>query len=423
MSQPMHTLLICTVGGSPEPIAAALKYWQPSRVHFLPTKETRDQIATRVIPLAEAEGFPLDPGRYDALELHDGQHFASCVERMRQLTPEVERWLRRGEHFQVAVDFTGGTKCMSAALVLQAHRWRCLFSYVGGSERTKEGVGVVVSGREQVLHTQNPWDALGYQAVEEATALFDQGALAAASTLLGHALRNIQDPARKRELNALKTLAETYDAWDRFQHKEALNKLNDLQKSDNDLVAVLGRDRADKLRAQTAVHRTWLGKIRDHSGPTRELVIDLLGNALRRRREGRYDDAVARLYRALEAIAQVRLAEGYGISDTKVVPLGLLPEPLHTEWAGRADGDTVFLGLQDAYKLLHALGEALGRQFQQLGLHHDSGRSPVVSRNRSILAHGFEPVGEKVFDQLWNSALQLVQVQEVDLPAFPGISG
>src|SRR5262245_28436204 len=140
---PPSTLLLCTVGSTHEPLVASLKHWQPARVWFLPTPETRDQVAARIVPSAAAEGLQLDAGRYDLLLLPDGQDFSRCVDKLRELTPEVERWLARGPEFAVVVDFTGGTKCMSAALALQAHRWRCQFSYVGGSERTKEGVGVV----------------------------------------------------------------------------------------------------------------------------------------------------------------------------------------------------------------------------------------------------------------------------------------
>jgi hypothetical protein len=78
----------------------------------------------------------LDAGRYDSFELPDGQDLASCLDRFRQLTPEVSAWAARGPGFQVVVDFTGGTKCMSASIGLQASRWPCLFSYVGGGERT-----------------------------------------------------------------------------------------------------------------------------------------------------------------------------------------------------------------------------------------------------------------------------------------------
>ena len=149
-SDEIFTLLVCTVGGSAEPIVATLKRWNPVRIQFVPTSETREQIETRILPMARSEGVSIDPGRYDVVQLPDGQDFATCVNTLRLLQPVVDEWLSRGEKYQVVADFTGGTKCMSAALALQAHRWRCVFSYVGGSERSKDGVGVVVSGKEQV---------------------------------------------------------------------------------------------------------------------------------------------------------------------------------------------------------------------------------------------------------------------------------
>jgi hypothetical protein len=44
--------------------------------------------------------------------------------------------------------------------------------------------------------------------------------------------------------------------------------------------------------------------------------------------------------------------------------------------------------------------------------------SPLASRNRSILAHGFDRVSEKVFDKLWAAALSLADVEEGSLPSF-----
>jgi len=413
-----HTLVVCTVGGSPEPIVATLKRWNPVRVRFVPTRETREQIDARVVPLARSEGLALDPGRYDVLELPDGQDFAGCVDTLRQLTPIVEEWLGRGDQYQVVVDFTGGTKCMSAALALRAHRWRCVFSYVGGSERTKEGVGVVISGKEQVLHAHNPWDALGFQAVEEFIALFDQQAFAAGAALADRTMRNVGEQSRKRELNALKLLAEAYDAWDRFDQKSAMTKLQELAKYDNDLRAVFGQSKADEVRTWTHMHLDYLRKLVEGNSPSMLHVADLLANAQRRKAEGRIDDAVARLYRAIESLAQVALAERHQINNTKQVPLDRVPEALRGQWAARAEEGLVFLGVQDAYSLLDALGDELGTKFKQLQL-HDRQRSPLTARNQSILAHGFERVSDKVFEQLWNAALQLAQIQEADLPVFP----
>lgn len=83
---------------------------------------------------AKEEGISLDAGRYYLFELPDGQDLASCLDRLRQLTSKVAEWVARGGAFRVVVDFTGRTKCMSAAIAVHASRWPCLFSYVGGSE-------------------------------------------------------------------------------------------------------------------------------------------------------------------------------------------------------------------------------------------------------------------------------------------------
>jgi CRISPR-associated protein (TIGR02710 family) len=152
-----------------------------------------------------------------------------------------------------------------------------------------------------------------------------------------------------------------------------------------------------------------------------QYVTDLLANARRRKTEGRMDDAVARLYRAIEALAQVRLADRYQIGNTKQVPIERVPEPLRGQWAARAEQGMVFLGLQDAYALLESMRDDLGATFRQLQL-HDPQRSPLTARNQSILAHGFERVSESVFQKLWSAALQLASVQESDILSFPRIA-
>ena len=95
---------------------AALKHWRPSRVLFVPSKQSRVEIDAKILPLARQEGFALEAGCYDFVEVPDPQDFAACVRKMRDLGPEVGRWLARGSDYEVVVDYTGGTKTMSAAL-------------------------------------------------------------------------------------------------------------------------------------------------------------------------------------------------------------------------------------------------------------------------------------------------------------------
>jgi CRISPR-associated protein (TIGR02710 family) len=411
------TLLICTLGGSPEPIVAALMKWHPERVRFVHTPQTKEDVSTKVVPMARKEGLTLDAGRYDLFELPDGQNLANCLDRLRMLTPEVLGWSSRGESFRVVVDITGGTKSMSAALAIQASRWPCIFSYVGGELRTKEGVGVVVSGTEKVVHQANPWDTLGYQAVEEFIVLFDQHAYRAAAQVASETMKRVDRPDRKREFAVLERLAKALAAWDRFEHIDSKNLLAEVNKSANDLRAVLGPATGDRVLAGADSLASHLGELCQATPPSRHHVLDLLANAKRRKNEGRTDDAVARLYRAIEAISQVRLKEHYGIDSTEKVPIANVPEPLFGEWSARATAGVVKLGLQDAYALLVRLGDVVGSRFEAAGLNDRT--SPLVARNRSILAHGFERVSDKTFETLWDNALSLAEVQHHTLPSFP----
>jgi CRISPR-associated protein (TIGR02710 family) len=410
-------LLICTVGGSPEPIVAAIKHWRPVSVRFVHTPDTRTRIESQVLPKAGEEGVALDSGRYEAFELPDGQDLAQCLDKLRQLTPDVQKWMSRGDAHQVVVDFTGGTKCMSAAIALHARRWPCLFSYVGGDERTKDGVGVVVSGAENVVHQANPWDALGYQAVEDFIVLFDQGAFAAAVGVAAAAKMRVSRPDRKRELNAIEQLAKAFDAWDRFDHQGAVNTFRNVEQAANDLRAVLGPQKAEHALENVSRAKKHLEELCKTTPPSRLHVVDLLANARRRKEEGRIDDGVARLYRAIEALGQVALKEAHGIESTEKVPLDLIPESLRSGWTARAREGTLALGLQDTYALLAALNHDLGKKFQEAKL--DDARSPLAARNRSILAHGFERAPNSVFDSLWSQAVSLVEIVKDDLPRFP----
>jgi CRISPR-associated protein (TIGR02710 family) len=275
----------------------------------------------------------------------------------------------------------------------------------GASER-------VVSGHETHFNQLNPWDALGYQVVEEAVAVFNNGGYAAAGVLLEKARGNISSPSVKREISTLKALVDAYAAWDRFDHKTAEQCFEDALKNRNDLLEIFPN--AQSLLARLERHRDQAAQLanQNKNAPTTIWVEDLFRNAERRAAEHRFDDAVARLYRAFEALAQIRLREKHNIPDAKSVPLDRLPETLRSEWAGRARGGAVPLGLQDAYRLLKELGDKLGENFVEAGL--DEQCSPLSARNRSILAHGFDPLGEKDYNSLRNKVLRLLVLAKKD---------
>ena len=126
-----------------------------------------------------------------------------------------------------------------------------------------------------------------------------------------------------------------------------------------------------------------------------ELIQDLFLNAQRRAAQGRYDDAVARLYRAIELLAQARLKLGYQI-NTGDVKLDNLPATLQGKYKNKVNNNgKIQLSLRSAYELLVEFNQIKREPFGQL---FTENKNKIVDflriRNNSILAHGFTPVSE-----------------------------
>jgi CRISPR-associated protein (TIGR02710 family) len=118
------------------------------------------------------------------------------------------------------------------------------------------------------------------------------------------------------------------------------------------------------------------------------LVEDMLLNAERRAVQGRYDDAVARVYRALELIPHTRLRELWEI-DPSDVDLEKMPAAKRSLIVTRELGERkIQVPLLLSWQLLKD-DEAVGPWFPE-------NRARMLNwlkfRNRSILAHGLQPI-------------------------------
>ena len=418
-----NILLIATVGGTPEPLAASIMKWRPERVLFVPSPDTADQI-TGIRDLLTRQGYELRAGQFETVPVSDHEDFSVCVSDMRRgLEEHVTQWRERGEGYECVADFSGGTKCMSAALALVARPWPTVrFSYVGGTQRDKDDVGNVLTGSEHVVATANPWDSLGYQVVEQTVAAFDRHAYGWGAKRLRGALSKITDTeSRKSELNALAIFMEGYDRWDRSEFGASFDSFEQCAKRLNDLAAAVPGISREQFQQHVDQARNRLEKLKQGSShPTRALLEDLVANAARRREEGRQLDSVARLYRAIEAAAQLRLWEQFGI-DTSKVSLNDIPEPMRDRLKARAaDNNIVKLALQDAYELLLHRNDPIGQTFVCLGW--DGLKSPLSERNRSIAGHGFQPVSSNVSDKLWKGTLMLIGTKDKEVFRFPKLS-
>ena len=127
------------------------------------------------------------------------------------------------------------------------------------------------------------------------------------------------------------------------------------------------------------------------------LLSDLINNAKRRIEEGKYDDAVARLYRVIEFIAQSKLFIKHDI-NTSDVDILLLPNELREKYKKMEENGKIRLGLKKSYELLRDMNEEIGKRFFE----NEEIQKILSMRNNSILAHGFGPVtkeqAEKFFE-------------------------
>lgn len=410
-------LLVASVGGSPEPLVKSILHWRPLKAIFVVSRDSRITVPA-IESEVQSQGYPDFKGRWELFAIDEPQDIRKTCQQLQRLFQERVA-AQSAEGWEIVVDFTGGTKVMGAGMATTAASFgNCHLSYVGGRDRSESGLGEVVSGAEEIIQSYDPWEASGLRAIDEADALLRNHAFTAAATVLKRTLPFLRDAEQKDKLNAAATLLEALSDWDRFKFRDAVERCKQVKRKQPLLESTFGYRRAAEIMRQVEVLSAHCSSILTEpidGAPrlTRDLILDLLANAQRRYDEGRWDDATARLYRVIEAIAQLHLEER-GLK-TAAIPVESLPPALKTKCAPNADDGLVKLGLQDAWELLAELRDPVASVFKQR--FGDPKKSPLTARNESILAHGFSPVSQATAKQLLQIASQLLGVEDVN-PIF-----
>lgn len=330
------------------------------------------------------------PGQLETMRVHDPADFDRTYADCRGALARIAALGYPPE--DTAVDYTGGTKVMAAAAVAAgADHGVSRYVYIDGLHREGAGQRVVSSTEQSRVTGAGPMLARRYLlAAVEALNRYQWQAVEA---LTADARAACAAPEVCSGADALARLGACYAAWDAFDHAAAW-----------ELLRPLGDEHEALLHVDLSGNKAVLGRLargaHDLAGDEGPLLLaDLLNNAARRLEPALYDDAVARLYRATELIAQVRLARlDPPIPRTSGVPLEAIPQPLRDAWGGRAGADgTLQLGLRMAFQLLAALGDEFGEWF----LRHRGLQGALTARNASILAHDLIPVGEQVARTLY----------------------
>lgn len=316
------------------------------------------------------------------MEIHDS------FERFEHLFSELEDLGYSAE--DVVLDASGGTTPMRLGAALAAmtrgirmvHQ-RVVQHYVAGDWKVDE------KRPREIVPMDNPLESSGLLREGQAVELFNRRDYGAAALVFGDVASKVAGVERKHYYGGLVLLAEGYGAWDVADYGTALSKLK-LAREELSVgfaeaaLAERAKDIADRIKA----HFAFLGKAQGDK-PSVENVVDMVENARRRiADQRRYDDGVARLYRAVEMWHQWRLLKRHSVS-TKGVRWPEIPEDararfLETSGLAQLPED---LDLTRARALDHILDEETMEDDNVF-------RDLLQKRNNSILAHGLKPVGE-----------------------------
>lgn len=403
--------LIISVGGTEEPLLKTIRHHQPEFVSFFASQATLGT-AAKVKESARTGGLAI----VGETTLVDNENdLMQCYEKAEEAVARVAA--RNYGKDQVMVDYTGATKNMSVALALAAINQGYAFSYVGGDKRTKEGVGIVETGHEKIYVSVNPWDFMAVEEKKQAALFFNSCQFKACRDLLNDLA--VKATRRRSVFKKLAFVVDGFLNWDLFRHQDALEsfrrgKLEELQEDmDRNIATFAASCESSKPVLETIISCSEKGK-----KPCSELAHDLFANAERRFTEGKVDDAILRLYRLVEMLAQCRLLEAYNIDAADVreeqIPAAIREE-LVKEHRNSRDGK-IKVPQNALYALLLELHDPLGVQFK---VNEPMFRNVQSARNSSYLAHGFNSSKEATYQKLRDFVFALGAVDLERVPVFP----
>ncbi|MCC8150318.1 MAG: TIGR02710 family CRISPR-associated CARF protein [Lachnospiraceae bacterium] len=416
--------LILSVGTSYEPLVLNIQLLQPRRILFLYTKKT-EYVLEKIVKYCR-----LDAMRFSKREVNE----TDPLDIYREIKAAYLKWDRPEKLY---IDFTGGTKSMSAAAAMAGAVINVQLVYVGTSDYLPH-FRKPNPGTETLYYISNPMEVFGDLEIEKAFALFDKYNYSGAREKLRELKDSVPTPDIRQQLTFVYYLAQTYEYWDALEFRKAYKAISvltrELERDSRLNRNFLMMDFFPALKRQEAILKQLsdlselLDKGRNMDAlKNKDYIIPLMFtmyiNAEIRRKQEKYDTATLLLYRLLEMIEQRRLAM-YNLFVSRMnyadLEYNLERQP---QLKGMQSGERLRLltetvvsiktslfkrnvstflpdkiSLLEGFILLLALNDEIsetksGKPLDKL----KRIRSMVYLRNNSIFAHGLGPVSETDF--------------------------
>lgn len=377
----------------------------PDFITFVVTSLSREKTTSYIL-----ENPSLKEREYELKDVQDENDveliYQDCIDFIKEL-------FKRGyKPKDIVADYTSGTKAMSSGLCLAAVSLEiATLSYVYG--KRGEG-GTTIPGTERLIPLE-PVRILADNKIKLISHLFNSYQFDACLKIIEEIKEKTEEAEIRKELDFFEILSRAYSLWDKFNLNEALEQLKKLR----------GLDLPSKWGLKSCIERNKELLFEEKTDKYSLLrIVDLLQNARRRTEEGKYDDAVARLYRLLEFLAQYKLHKEHGKIEAADLNLRKIPQHLRDKYEKYRDKDgKIKLSLHKSYELLEDLKDTMGTKFQE----DKEIRKILGFRNNSILAHGFHPVNQEGYKDCLNLVLEYasmvtLNIEELERKArFPKI--
>jgi len=370
-----YKAMIVTVGtgeGIENSIFYSIKIANPDYIVFLLTKESKN----KKLPIILEKDF-VKSKKYEKSILKEPED----VEEISHTCENIIEKLRRKGYKEIVIDYTSGTKAMSAGVVLAGINKKIdQLIYISGRKREEKTGRVISTTEKPVIITPNKTyaESLFLKALE----LFNKYQYENSFEILEESKNLYQVDEFKIKVEMVQNLCKVYSYWDKFDLKNTFEVFKKVQ---------------DKLNENIPIQKSILKK-EIENGFCIERVADLLLNAERRAEEKKFDDATARLYRLIEYIAQIEISkEGlYKNDNTSDIDIMKLPDKLKDKYSENEKEGSIKLALIADYELLCDLNNNLGKIYKK---YEDELTKLLSFRNNSILAHGFQPMNNKNYEK------------------------
>lgn len=413
--------LIMSVGTSYEPLVLNIALLKPYKILFLYTEKS-EVIIDKILEHCDLTSSQIQKVLVDEI---------NPLDMYRQIKDVYLKWKMPKK---IYIDFTGGTKAMSAAAAMVGAVIDIQLIYVGSSEYLTD-FRKPNPGSEELFYINNPYVVFGDFEIENAMGLFGECNYAGARERLYELRRKIPDLVIRQQLNFAYLLANVYEQWDALEFSkayESIQELNmELMRDYYVNPTYLLMDYVEEIKEQMNIlgalaniehlltKKRQMEVVSDLSS-IMPLMFTMQTNALIREKQEKYDSATLLLYRLLEIIEQRRLAQ-YGIdvgqadfnninyAESQTPHIAKLEKEKRLEFykeevykvKQKVFSKNVTSYMPEQISLLDGFIHLVALRDPILVTETEDGilrlkqlRAVVYLRNNSIFAHGFSPVAK-----------------------------